>query len=116
MKHWKKIKKREKRERKYIIRFLRLHHVQTVIPPKWDMIHVVKCHDPIRRMDDIKTVALMYGKPDEGDVSPTDLMARLGITPTDLIATMNEARASGHFERPKPGIPDWVRDGLMPSF
>ena len=119
MKHWKKIKKREKRERKYIIRFLKLHHVRTTIPPKWDMIHVVKYHDPIRTMDDIKTVALKYGRSNEESVTPTELMSRLNMGLPDLVSylDMDAVRAARQFEMARPsGMPDWVRDGLMPSF
>lgn len=59
-KKWKKAKKRLTREHKYIIRFLKKFNVTTTFPPRWDMIHVDKIHDPIRSVKDIEQVVLMY--------------------------------------------------------
>ena len=59
-KKWKKAKKRLTREHKYIIRFLKRFNVATTFPPRWDMIHVDKKHDPIRSVKDIEQVVLMY--------------------------------------------------------
>lgn len=60
MKKWKKLKKRMKREQKWIKRFLRIHHIRCpkVIP--WNEIKIDARKHPITKLKDIKTVVLVY--------------------------------------------------------
>ena len=82
MKHWRKIKKQQKLEQKWIRRYLKLCHIPVTNPVKWDQIHVVKKAPHIKHIKDIKSVSLVYeptAYKDQPALDVDEIMRRLVI-------------------------------------